>query len=238
MNGKIKMQLKEYFAAPEPRAKRRFMCSLPAGPVGLSDLLLFQAAFIPKWIWGLSAVIFALALVGAECLKKDMLWCISACMPLLALAPVTESGRSQRWNMAELEMSTRFSLKSVLLARLGILGLADLLLFFLLLPLARVNGGGSLLETGVYMLCPYLLTVLLGLWVSRIVHGRECAYLCGAIALGVALGNALLYQTIEGFYARHNFSYWVPAFALLSLGAVKQCIETIKQKEEPVWNLR
>lgn len=238
MNSNMKRLLKEFFEAPEPEKKREFIASLPSPDVSIMDFLLSQAAYIPKWIWSLSALIFVVALVGAGYLKKDMLWCVSACMPLLALAPVTESGRSQRWNMAELEMSSRFSLKSVLLARLGILGLADLLLFFLLLPLAWMNGGSSILETGVYMLCPYMLTVLLGLWASRIVHGRECAYLCGAIALGVALGNALLYQTIQGFYARHNFPYWVLAFALLSVGAVKQCIETIKQKEEPVWNLR
>ncbi len=237
MNRDMKERLKEYFAAPEPQRKEQFLNSLPAEPVGLSDFLLIQAAYIPKWVWGLSVLIFVLALAGAAVLKKDMLWCVSACMPIFALALVAESGRSERWGMAELEMSARFSLKSVVLARLGILGLADLLLFFLLLPLARMNGGSTLFETGVYMLCPYLLTVFLGLWASRIVHGRECAWVCGAIALGVASGNALLYQTIQGFYARHNFPYWVLAFALLSLGAAKQCIETIKQKEEPVWNL-
>ncbi len=135
MNSNMKRLLKECFEAPEPKKKREFIASLPSPDVSIMDFLLSQAAYIPKWIWSLSALIFVVALVGAGYLKKDMLWCVSACMPLLALAPVTESGRSQRWNMAELEMSSRFSLKSVLLARLGILGLADLLLFFLLLPL-------------------------------------------------------------------------------------------------------
>lgn len=237
MNRDMKERLKEYFAAPEPERKGHFLNSLPAEPVGLSDFLLFQAAYIPKWVWGLSVLVFAPALVGAGFLKKDMLWCISACMPILALALVAESGRSERWGMAELEMSSRFSLKSVLLARLGILGLADLLLFFLLLPLAWMNGGSSILETGVYMLCPYMLTVLLGLWASRIVHGRECAYLCGAIALGVSLGNTLMYQSIQGFYAPTGFRWWAAAFVLLSAGVAGQCYKTIKEKEAPVWNL-
>lgn len=237
MNRDMKERLKEYFAAPEPERKGHFLNSLPAKPVGLSDFLLFQAAYIPKWVWGLSVLVFAPALVGAGFLKKDMLWCISACMPILALALVAESGRSERWGMAELEMSTRFSRKSILLARLGILGLADLLLFFLLLPLAYMNGDRSLLETGIYMLCPYLLTVFLGLWASRRVHGRECAWVCGAIALGVSLGNTLMYQSIQGFYAPTGFRWWAAAFVLLSLGAARQCAETVKQKGETLWNL-
>ena len=237
MNRKMETLLKEYFRAPEPEGKRRFLNSLPAEPMDLTDFLLFQAAYIPKWVWGLSVLVFAPALVGAGFLKKDMLWCISACMPILALALVAESGRSERWGMAELEMSARFSRKSILLARLGILGLADLLLFFLLLPLAYVNGDSSLLETGIYMLCPYLLTVFLGLWISRRVHGRECAWVCGAIALGVSLGNTLMYQSIQGFYAPTGFRWWAAAFVLLSAGVAGQCYKTIKEKEAPVWNL-
>ena len=237
MNSNMKRLLKECFEAPEPKKKREFIASLPSPDVSIMDFLLSQAAYIPKWIWSLSALIFAVALVGAGYLKKDMLWCVSACMPLLALAPVTESGRSQRWNMAELEMSSRFSLKSVLLARLGILGLADLLLFFLLLLLAYVNGDSSLLETGIYMLCPYLLTVFLGLWISRRVHGQECAWVCGAVALGVSLGNTLMYQSIQGFYAPTGFRWWAAAFVLLSAGVAGQCYKTIKEKEAPVWNL-
>ena len=237
MNSNMKRLLKECFAAPKPEKKREFIASLPSPDVSIMDFLLSQAAYIPKWIWSLSALIFAVALVGAGFLKNDMLWCISACMPLLALAPVTESGRSERWGMAELEMSSRFSLRSVLLARLGILGLADLLLFFLLLPLAYMNGDKPLFETGVYMLCPYLLTVFLGLWASRRAQGREAAWLCGAIALSVGLGYILMYQWSLEFYAAGNFPWWAAAFVLLSLGTAKQCAETLKQKEEPVWSL-
>lgn len=237
MNGKMKMQLKEYFAAPEPENKRKFIDSLPAEPVGFLAFLLSQAAYIPKWVWVLSAGIFSLALTGAGYMKKDILWSISACMPLLALALVTESGRSRTWGMAELELSSRFSLRSVLLARLGILGIADLLLFLLLLPLAYMNGDKPLFETGVYMLCPYLLTVFLGLLANRRVGGREGAWLCGAIALGVGLGYALIYQASEEFYAGRNFPWWAAAFVLLSAGTARQCAETVKQKEEPLWNL-
>ena len=237
MNGQMKMQLKEYFEAPEPEKKQEFMAGLPSQGVSIMDFLLLQAAYIPKWVWGLSALVFALALIGAGYLKKDILWCVSACMPLPALALVTVSGRSQTWGMAELEMSARFSLRSVLLARLGILGLADLLLFFLLLPLAYMNGDKPLFETGVYMLCPYLLTVFLGLWASRRAQGREAAWLCGAIALGVGLGYILMYQWSLEFYAAGNFPWWAAAFVLLSLGTAKQCAETLKQKEEPVWSL-
>ena len=51
MNRKMGTLLKEYFRAPEPEGKRRFLNSLPAEPMDLTDFLLFQAAAVRQWIW-------------------------------------------------------------------------------------------------------------------------------------------------------------------------------------------
>ena len=152
MNKELKNALKESFEAPAPVRKKEFLRSIPTPSIGILEFVCTQAAYIRQWVWVSSALIFAASLIGAECLKKDMLWNVSAFMPLLALSVLTESGRSEACGMAEFELSTRFSLKSVVLARLGILGAVNLALFGMLVPLAYQNSGAGILQTGVCIL--------------------------------------------------------------------------------------
>lgn len=185
----------------------------------------------------LSVMIFSIALIGAEYLEKDMLWCISSFMPLLALTIITESGRSEIFGMAEFELAARFSLKSVVLARLGILGIANFILICILVPLAIMNSETTILQTGIYLICPYLLTVFLGLWAVRKIHGKETIYLCTGIAICVGFGNLILYQSFPLIFGKHIFIGWVVFFAILVIGVVNQCYQVIKQIEELAWNL-
>lgn len=237
MNKNLKRVLKECFAAPPPQKKKDFLNSIPMPSATYSEFVCSQITYIHKWIWGFSVLIFGIAFIGAAYLEKNMLWCISAFMPLLALSIITESGRSEAYGMAEFELSTRFSLKNVVLARLGILGCANLVLICLLVPLAYRNSDTSILQTSIYMLCPYLLTVFLGLWATRKVRGRGSAYLCAGIALCVSFGNVMIYHSFWIFYVRHNFVWWMIVFALLAAGTANQCFKTIKQTEELAWNL-
>lgn len=60
--------------------------------------------------------------------------------------------------MEELELATRFSLKSVLLARLCLVGSLHAVLLLCLTLLCRGTGAASFGRTVVYLLVPYLLT--------------------------------------------------------------------------------
>lgn len=237
MNKKIKRILNECFEAPAPQKKNDFLNSIPMPSSTCWEFVFSQIAYIRKWIWCFSVLVFGIAFIGAAYLEKNMLWCISAFMPLLALSIITESGRSERYGMAELELSTRFSLKNVVLARLGLLGIANFILIGLLVPLAYRNSSTTILQTSIYMLCPYLLTIFLGLWATRKVRGRGSAYLCAGIAVGVSFGNVMLHSSFWFFYARHHFFWWIAAFVLLAAGTANQCLKTIKQTEELAWNL-
>lgn len=229
--------LKDSFEAPIPTRKKAFFRSIQKPSINIFEFVSTQAPYIRKWVWGLAVLIFAVALIGAEFLGRDMLWCVSALMPLLALAVITESGRSESYGMAEFELSTRFSLKSVVLARLVILGAATLTLFCLLVPFAYKNSGASILQTCVYMACPYLLTTFGGLWVVRKVRGREATYLCTGIAAGVCVGNFFLYQSFPTFYTGQGFIWWITALIIFGIGTTNQCCRMIKQMEELAWSL-
>lgn len=237
MNKELKNVLKESFEAPVPIRKKAFFRSIQRPSISMPEFVCAQSAYIRKWVWGISVLIFAVAFIGAEWLERDMLWCLSAFMPFLALSVLTESGRSETYGMAEFELSTRFSLKSVVLARLGILGAANLALFLLLVPFAYRNNGAGILQTGVYLACPYLLTTFGGLWAVRKMRGKEAVYLCAGIAAAVSTGNIFLYDSFPIVYMGQRFRWWITALIIFGIGTIIQCCQMVKQMEELTWNL-
>lgn len=237
MKRQLRYALIEELTPPAPVKKEAFLRSVRTPSISGFTFLCQQAAYIRKRIWILSVLLFAVSLFGAAFLEKNMLWCICSFMPLLALSVITESGRSETFGMAELELSTRFSLRSVVLARLGILGTANLLLLCLLLPLAFMNSRATLLQTALYMMCPYLLTAFSGLWTMRRIRGRESVFLCAGIAVCISFGNILIHQAFPSMYDGIHLLWWAAALMLCTAGAVRQCCGMIKQTEELTWNL-
>lgn len=236
MNNKLKKALSKSFEAPAPTRKKAFLRSIQKPSIGYFDFVCAQAAYIRKWVWLISTLFFIVAVIGAKFMNQNMLWCVSAFMPVLALSIITESGRSEVYGMSEFELSTRFSLKSVVLAKLGILGFSNFVLFCLLIPFAYINSCVSVLQTGVYMACPYLLTIFGGLWIVRKVRGKESIYICCGIAAAVSLGNIILYQSSYIVYSEQGFIWWISALIFSLIGTVNQCYKMIKQTEELAWN--
>ncbi|MCM1187120.1 MAG: hypothetical protein NC251_10570 [Lachnoclostridium sp.] len=231
MKNTLQEELKNAFEAPKPLHKKEFLKGLPQPKIGMLTFIFIQIGYIRKWVWVVSAFIFGVSLFGAVLLSKDMLWSIAAFTPLLALAAVSESGRSESYGMAELEMATRFSLRSVLLARLGILGMENLLLMGLLLPLGLWNHLSNPIQAGVYMLVPYLLTTWAGLWIIRQYKNREAVYFCGGIAACVSVSGIFCHMEFPLIYHENYFVWWCLAAVAFMVGIAKQSIGMIKQNE-------
>ena len=178
----LKEELQCAFAAPKPQRREAFLQLLSERSLGteqsletdrllktgLPSFVLSQVMYISKGIWWLSAAVFAAACLltaspgmAGDRNQNQVIWGISALAPLLAMTVIAESGRSQSFRMAELEMATRFSLRSVALARLGILGLENLGMLILLAFMGRGGDGagqdGSIVQAGLGILLPYLL---------------------------------------------------------------------------------
>ncbi len=234
---KLKASLKKEFEAPAPQRKKEFLQKIPRTPLSHFSFICSQIQYIRKWIWAAAVFIYAATFICVEFLNKNMLSGISAFMPILALSVITESGRPEAYKMAEFEMSTRFSLKSIVLARLGILGVMNLILTLLLLPLAYKNGELSFLQTGLCLLYPYLLTVFTGLWAVRKIHGREDIYVCTGIALGVSLGHSLFFQSFPALYRTQNILWSLGTLFILCAAAGIQSYKIIRQTEELSWCL-
>ena len=239
MNRRIKRCIRDAFPAPAPEQEKKlcFLRTLPQPRLSMRRFIVNQAAYLRKWVLLLSVLLLFPAMIGAYYLKKDMLWIMSALIPVLALMAVAEGARSEVYGMHELELATRFSLKSVILARWSMMGMVNLLVLGVLIPLCRIDERISLLHTAVCLLIPYLLTVNICLHITRRIHGKEAIYGCmGAAGLVSAANIGLRFLAANALWSMDN-GRWLILSVILLGGMVYELHHTIRQSEEYTWSL-
>lgn len=236
MNRYLKRELKKAFAVPvpNPQEKARFLRTLPQPSIPTWQFLLTQIAYLRKWVLVLSVLFLLPTLWCNRHMDADTLWSISALIPFLALLAVTESTRSAVYGMQEFEMSTRFSIKSVMLARMSILGLLDAFVLCALIPFYAAGIKLSLLQTGLYLLVPYLLTANSSLWIARRFHGREALYGCLCAAAFVSLLSCGLRLLADIVYQISYVHWWLFLTVFLLGKTTGEIRRTITQTESYV----
>lgn len=224
------------FSPPPPAKKREFLRHTAYCQMNTAAFLHTQLRYLKKWVWCASALIFTVSILGAAVLSLNMLWVIASYTPILAVTILSESSRSERHQMEELELSTRFSLRSVILARFAILGLTDLFLLALLIPIALLNSSLSLLAAGLYITIPFLLTVCIGLSITRKLRGQDGLYACWAMSFFVSIFVGLSHIKAPFLYQEEHVLWWGMLFAALFIAAAKLSASIIQQTEELSWN--
>lgn len=237
MKPNLRKELRKVFEAPTPTRKEEFLKKLPRTEISNLSFVMAQLGYIPKYVWGIFSFTFGIALVYGCFMEKDTLWIISALIPFVALSILTENTRSGIYLMAELEMTARFSLKSVILARMGILGISHLLLLMFLIPVCAVHNLATVFQVGLYVLVPYMLTVFIGLWTTRRVHGMESLYICMGIAVGVSGMNFFARSIFPILYEMEYMTIWIIGFIILIMLVVREMKKSIEQTEELAWSL-
>lgn len=239
MRRELKEHLKSIYEAPPPLRKKEFMQKWINPQMNFCEFLFSQMAYIRKWIWGISAAVFTVAMFGAITASKNLVWIISALTPLLAVTVITECGRSENYEMAELEMATRFSLRSVVFARLGILGMENLIVLCSLLVFGikndgNRNGGMELIWTGVCIILPYLLTDFIGLQIVRRFKEQEAVYFCAGAAFCISASTFLFRDILIRIYKEWNPLWWISIVLLLGGGVIRQYRNIIAETEEMI----
>lgn len=238
MNRYLKQEIKRAFEVPLPdqQEKARFLRTFPQPHISMLQFILTQIAYVRKWVLVFSVLLLVPALTSARHMKPDTLWLISALVPFLGLLAVTENTRSAVYEMQEFEMSAKFSLKSVVLARMSVLGLLDAIVICCLIPICAVNSNLTLLQTGIYLLVPYLLTVNISLYLTRCFHGIEALYGCMFTAVLVSVGNCVLHLFADFIYQFSHLHWWLLFIVFLFGKTAREIYHTIKQTEELTWN--
>jgi hypothetical protein len=237
---KLKEQLKAVFDAPEPKRKSAFLQSLNYPKTSRFDFILGQIGYIRKRVWVISCLLVILAIFGLRYAPADndfsFIWVISSVLPFISLVTVTEIARSASYNMAELEMSCKYNFAGVVLARLGILGFFNMLVFATVIILLHGESGFGVFRAGVYLLVPFMLTCSLSLFTLNRLRSRETIYICGGISCFTGIANTLFIQ-LNQVYSDEYLMMWIFALGILAVFTVMESIKLVRKTEELQWNL-
>lgn len=236
MNKKLKNEIAKAFHAPAPSRKTSFIRSIPRPYISTKTFMLSQIPFIKTSVWLFSSLVLLPAVWGAYFTNENTVWVVSAFIPFLALLFITESAKSAIYGMNELEMAARFSLKSIVLARMSILGIFNVILLGILIPICHVANNISLIQTGVYLLAPYLLTTSTSLYLVRKFVNKEVLYWCMAIAVLVSGINMMLRYMADFLFQPNDMVWWGLTVLLLLGFVVKELYQTFKKTEGIIWN--
>lgn len=232
MERKLKKELAEYFEAPEPKKKRAFVRQSGLQKMNLFHVIAMQFGYISKWVWIFSGLIYGITYFIAESVKTKYVSTVLAFIPFLVMISVTESMRSYRYGMEELELAARFSLKSIVMARMIMLGFVNLVVLagvtFLLGSRTQINMA--------YVMTPYFLTAGGGLCIVRKIRGNEGTFLCFVLASLVCILELYLLWQFEAIFAPEYVWVWMLTCVMGLIVTVRESYRTIRITEELAWN--
>lgn len=234
MKPELKKALQEAYEAPEAKHKKEFLRKIEKPQMNTYSFMLQQVSYIRKRVWLLSIAVCVIALAGIGYVGENAIWMSASMMPFIALCAVTENARSVTFGMAELEMASRFSLKSIVLARAGIIGALHFVVFAILVPFIGKSSFIPFTRTGFYLLVPYLLSSVLGLFAVRKFKEIDATYLCMVTSAIVCVLNIALKSVIPEFYGERKFVWWVLVTIYLMYQTWKEYSQSISQTEELV----
>ena len=196
MKDELKTALREAFNAPEPERKQAFLRDLRVREIGTPQMLLQQIGYIRISVWIFTGAMIAFVLFGSWIRLDETAELLAEIIPYLAAVSVLESMRSEKYGMTELEMVTRFSLKSVIFARMLILGVAFLLFLAIASPVIAVTFGMETILATVNILIPYLVTMSISLQVERSFRGRITEY-SSIVVAAIVSGSCILINSYQ-----------------------------------------
>lgn len=240
MKRKMRQQLHNAFDAPLPQKKSEFIQSLNYPKIRRKDFLLSQLGYIHGKVWIASAVLFIAAMIFETQIQPGdirLLWVISALTPFFVMTSITEIARSTVFGMEELEMSTKYNLKSILLTRMGILGAGNMLMLLAVMPLLAEKVNIGIINTGVYLMVPYLLTCIISCKVIDRIRGKEIPLYCAGAAAFVSTLGFLLNCVQSAIYQERFFIFWVAILAALVVLLFRGLRQLINNMEEMKCNL-
>ena len=239
-NEMIIAQMKELCRSEGPEGKREFFSRLQAQgllhrrPVVMShgEFLAGQFCYIEKWVWVLSGMLMLFIIWVCSMNSGNYPFALT---PLLAVGILAETGRSYRWKMAELEYAARFSLRSIVLARMFLVGLIDTAGLLTVTAAVRSYLTYSLIGVFLYMMVPYLTAAFLGSLYERKRRrdaGLGSLVIC-ILSSGVFAAAPIFFSRL---YEESLTIIWAAAFILLICSLAASVREQMREMEEPIWN--
>ncbi len=231
MSEKIKKSLKMlYEDLPSPdlekklaviQQSKQLIQQAPPESMSLQSFYFQQLQFIRPRTWCLQFIIVILAalLIMNAPNTRTLIALTSAVSPFIYLVGFSELVRSHLHRVFELELSTKYSYKTVMLARIGLMNILNIFAITLLVFTVVKVSQLAVLQAFFFICIPFLLTSILGLWILHWQHTKE-SYQWIYIAVGFFSICIMLviYLYPQIFLSASNGLWW--SVMLIAIGAL------------------
>ena len=213
--------IRKYFEAPEPQGKQQFLEKVShmhvqaSKKTSIAYMAWVQFSYISKWLWVFSSFVFICIFISSRYIAEETLWFLSAAIPFIVTFSLSESMRSVVYGMREFEMSSKFTLKSIIMLRVIIIGTVNM---FMLLATAGLSGS-SMCNSLLYMLVPYLSSATGGFIILRKFPAREGVYFSSGFGAIISLVNVKSVQAYSWIYDARYTGIWAIVIIVLLAAA-------------------
>ena len=154
-------------------------------------------------------------------------------MPLFVLASMPVLFKSQFYGMSEIEAVTRASGAQIMLAKLVLVGSANLvcITIVLCLEVSLQNNSSGLRQMVLYCLVPYLVCMIGMLRLVRL-QRKESIWTCAVVMLGSCVCWAISAKVIPWLYATSAIGFWMIAFVVFGMFFVKEILFIVEMRKE------
>lgn len=232
MERKHKKALEKYFEPPRPERKNSFLRQFEMHKINMPHMMATQVRYISKWVWLFSMLFCTVSFGVARYAEVKYLSTIFALIPFLVMVSITESMRSYRYGMEELEISARFSLKSIVIARMVVLGIGNMAV----LILTAFFIGDRMYANIVYIMVPYFVTAGGGLYLVRKMRGADGTFACFTLAVIVSLVEIIMPWKYSSIFTPQYLPYWLVGCTVALAYMMRESYRTIRMTEDLAWS--
>ncbi|MBD5496054.1 MAG: hypothetical protein HDR12_17220 [Lachnospiraceae bacterium] len=194
----------------------------------LSDIFRFDGISI----FGLQAVVLCITCLTISTVA-DIPEYLPIFMPLFVLALVPAMFRCQYYGMSEIEAATRASSAQIVLAKLILVGAANLVCMTVLISLEvhLQNSYSGISRMILYCLVPYLVCMTGMLRLIRL-RRKENMQICMVLMLGSCACWGLLAINIQWLYEASALGIWIAAFIFFAAFFIKEIYYILAMRKE------
>ena len=235
-NSELKRLIKSAYGIEASR-KNEFIKKYQRRELNYRELLRVQLQYMGAQLTAIFGYTLTMLLGTLANIDVDLAKIVAVFAPLAALFALTGLGKSKKYGMEEIEMSSRFSLRTITIIRRAIIGSAGLAIMLAASCALRAVTGMGLFVSFAAAGVPYLVTTFLCMLLIRRWHSPKNIYGCVVIAVGVSAAMFGGIDILEHCCARLCRSV-LSGVLLISVGltAVEVC-GYIRESEELQWNL-
>ena len=235
-NSELKGLIKNAYGIEASR-KDEFIKKYRQRELNCGELLCMQLQYMGAQLTAIGGYALAMLLGTLTDIDADLAKVFAVLAPLAALFALTGLGKSRKYGMEEIEMSSRFSLRTIKIIRLAIIGFAGLAVMLAASCALKAVTGMSLFVSFAAAGVPYLVTTFLCMLLIRRWHSPKNIYGCVVIAACVCAAMFGGIDVLECCWTGLCRAALPGVFLISAALTAAEACRYIKESEELQWNL-